>query len=64
MTDEIPPEGEKLLCNHTEIFWSRWYLWDEPNQWVVSFPQDATHEMRFCKVCRKRQLRGSVWTKC
>lgn len=50
-----------LVCGHSDLFYTRWYLWNEPNQWVCTFPADATHEMRFCKVCRKRQLRGSVW---
>ena len=47
-----------LICNHSDLFYTRWYLWNEPNQWVCTFPSDATHEMRFCKVCRKRQLKG------
>lgn len=55
---DIPPKPDKVFCQHSDIFYSRWYLWNEPNQWVVHFEVDATHRMRFCKICRVRQLRG------
>lgn len=50
-------DSDSNFCHHPEQAYTEWYLWNEPNQWIVQHELQATHKMRFCTICRNRQLK-------